>query len=75
MKPSDRYLKIVEWSDEDHCYIGSAEPLIGQCCHGDDEVEVYRELCEIVDEIIALHEEDGTPLPMPSRRSAVTAQH
>ena len=24
------------------------------CCHGDDEVEVYRELCQIVDEWLAI---------------------
>ena len=22
---SARYVKIVEWSDEDHCYVGSSE--------------------------------------------------
>jgi predicted RNase H-like HicB family nuclease len=35
-----KYLKIVEWSDEDGCYIGSAPPLIGQSCHGKIEAEV-----------------------------------
>ena len=24
-----RYMKIVEWSDEDGCFVGSAPPLIG----------------------------------------------
>ena len=24
MKERDRYLKIVEWSEEDKCYVGSA---------------------------------------------------
>ena len=37
--------------------------VIGPCCHGSDEVEVYRELCEIVDEWIENAENDGTPLP------------
>lgn len=23
MKKSDRYLKIVEWSEEDQCYVGT----------------------------------------------------
>ena len=49
-KKSDAYLKIVEWSEEDNCYVGSAPALIGPCCHGDDEVKVYRRLCLIVDE-------------------------
>jgi len=59
------YLKIVEWSDEDDCYVGSAPPLIGQCCHGDDEVRFYKELCVIVDEWIDLLKKDGHPLPDP----------
>lgn len=62
-KKSDTYLKIVEWSDEDGCYVGSAPPLIGPCCHGPDEAKVYRQLCGIVDEWIRIHEEDGRILP------------
>jgi hypothetical protein len=27
MKESARYVKIVEWSDEDHCYVGSCPGL------------------------------------------------
>lgn len=63
MKDSARYLKIVEWSDQDRCYIGSAPGLILGGCHGDDEQRVFAELCEIVDEAIALYHEDGRPLP------------
>ena len=37
MKERDKYLKIVEWSDEDKCYVGSVPGWIGKCCHGDDE--------------------------------------
>ena len=59
------YTKIVEWSDEDGCFIGSAPPLIGQCCHGKDEAKVYADLCEIVEEWIELLESDGHALPAP----------
>lgn len=62
-KKSDAYLKIVEWSTEDNCYVGSAPPLIGPCCHGDDETKVYRQLCEIVDEWIEIHGQQGLNLP------------
>jgi predicted RNase H-like HicB family nuclease len=65
MKPGARYLKIVEWSDEDQCFIGQCPGLIGPCCHGDDEVAVYQELCQIVDEWVALILADGKPLPPP----------
>jgi predicted HicB family RNase H-like nuclease len=59
------YVKIVEWSDEGQVYIGSAPPLIGQCCHGKKRVAVYKELCEIVTEWITLYQKDGRPLPDP----------
>ena len=54
MKASARYAKIVEWSAEDNCYVGSAPGLILGGCHGDDEQVVFEELCQIVDEAIAL---------------------
>ena len=66
MKPSARYVKIVEWSDEDQCYVGSCPGLLYGGCHGDDERQVFGELCEIVDEAIALYERDGKPLPVPT---------
>jgi predicted HicB family RNase H-like nuclease len=60
-----RYTKIVEWSEEDGCFVGSAPPLIGPCCHGPDEAKVYAELCRIVKEWIEILETDGAPLPEP----------
>jgi len=63
MKDSARYVKIVEWSDEDHCYVGSAPGLIYGGCHGEDEKAVFEELCQIVDEAIELCRRDGLPLP------------
>ena len=63
MKERGNYLKIVEWSDEDQCYIGSVPGWIGKCCHGDNEEKVYRELCQIVDEWIEIYATDGRPLP------------
>jgi hypothetical protein len=63
MKESTRYAKIVTWSDEDQCYIGLIPGLVIGGCHGPDEKAVFEELCEIAEEVIALHLEDGTPLP------------
>ena len=45
---------------------GSAPGLILGGCHGDDEQAVFEELCQIVDEAIALYERDGKPLPPPT---------
>jgi predicted RNase H-like HicB family nuclease len=63
MKESSRYVKIVEWSDEDRCYVGSCPGLFYGGCHGDDEQEVFAELCTIVEETIDLYKSEGKPLP------------
>ncbi len=63
MKDSARYAKIVEWSEEDQCYVGSAPGLIFAGCHGADEREVFNELCQVVEEAIQLYRQDGRPLP------------
>ena len=63
MKDSAKYAKIIEWSDEDQCYVGSAPGLIYGGCHGQDEREVFAELCQIVEEAIGLYLQDGKPLP------------
>jgi hypothetical protein len=40
VKDSARYIKLVEWSDEDGSFVGQCPGIIGPCCHGDDEVTV-----------------------------------
>ena len=66
MKESDRYVKIVEWSEEDQCYVGSSPGLMLGGCHGDDQQQVFQELCQIVEEMIELYHQDGKPLPPPT---------
>ena len=63
MKASDQYLKIVEWSEEDQCYIGTCPGLMLGGIHGDDEAKVYKELCQAVEEWIEVYHKDGEPLP------------
>lgn len=65
-KPADKYLKIVEWSEEDGCYIGSALGLIIGGVHGKNEARVFAQLCEVVDEAIKLFKKEGSPLPKPT---------
>ena len=60
---SARDIKIVEWSDEDQCFVGQCPGVIGPCCHGDDEAEVYAQLCGIVEEWIETLKKSGKPLP------------
>lgn len=70
MKDSAKYAKVVEWSEEDQCYVGSAPGLIYGGCHGDDERAVFSELCDIVDEVIETLKSEGTPLPPPTSAHA-----
>ncbi len=63
MKKSDRYIKIVEWSKEDQCYVGTCPGLMLGGIHGDDESKVYKELTQVVEEWITIYEQDGVPLP------------
>ena len=63
MKPADKYLKIVEWSEEDACYIGTCPGLVLGGVHGTNEAKVYEELCQVVSEAVELYQTDGKPLP------------
>ena len=63
MRKSDRYLKIVEWSEEDQCYVGTCPGLMFGGIHGDDETKVYKQLSQAVEEWIDIYEQDGDPLP------------
>ncbi|MFC1600917.1 type II toxin-antitoxin system HicB family antitoxin [Candidatus Sumerlaeota bacterium] len=62
----DNYLKIVEWSDEDQCYVGSAPGLIIGGVHGKNEQKVFNELCEAVEEATQILRKEGRPLPAPT---------
>ncbi|RKZ39833.1 MAG: hypothetical protein DRQ49_07210 [Gammaproteobacteria bacterium] len=63
MKESQHYLKIVEWSEEDHCFVGQCPGIVGPCCHGNNEAQVYAELCQIVDEWITILKQEEKTLP------------
>ncbi len=65
MKLCDKYIKIVEWSDEDNCYIGTCPELFYGGCHGDDPKAVFAELCEIIEEVAEIYEKNGNLLPKP----------
>jgi predicted RNase H-like HicB family nuclease len=66
MRDSDRYVKVVEWSEEDGCYVGRCPGLLYGGCHGSDQQAVFAELCEIVEEAIDIYHQDGRPLPPPT---------
>ena len=64
MKRADRYLKIVEWSDEDSCYVGRCPELMLGGVHGKDEKKVFAELCEVVEEWVANARASRESLPV-----------
>lgn len=63
MRDADRYVKLVEWSDQDACFVGSCPELFYGGCHGTDAKAVFAELCDLVEEAIDLCRRDGRPLP------------
>ncbi len=65
MSKGDKYVKLVEWSEEDGCFIGSCPELFYGGCHGDDPRAVFDELCQIVEETVELYQRDGKSLPTP----------
>ena len=64
-----KYGEVVEWSEEDQCFIGYCPGIVGPCCHDDDKNEVYQELRQIVEEWQEIEQQDkaGT---LPIRKSA-----
>lgn len=62
---ADRYHKWVEWSEEDSVYMGKCPDLITGI-HGDDPVQLYAELCHVIEDVIDDFKARGRPLPDPS---------
>jgi predicted RNase H-like HicB family nuclease len=62
-KSAARYVKFVEWSEEDKCFIGRCPELMLGGVHGDDEAAVYAELCRAVEEMVELINSDGGTVP------------
>lgn len=63
MTANAKYGGVVEWSDEDRCFVGSYPGIIGPCCHGDDKDQVYLQLRQIVDEWLEIEYEDREKTP------------
>lgn len=61
--PAARYTPFVEWSEEDQIYIGRCPELFLGGVHGPDRAKVYAELCEVIEEWIAIIQQDGKELP------------
>jgi predicted RNase H-like HicB family nuclease len=67
MKTIDQYHKWVEWSEQDQVYIGKCPDLITGI-HGEHPVQVYQELCEVIEEVIEHFRKTGRQLPASRTR-------
>ena len=63
MKKSPQYRKIVEWSEEDRCYVGRCPELMLGGVHGENEQKVFADLCAVIEEWIEVSKKDNEPLP------------
>jgi hypothetical protein len=70
MKPADRYLKFVRWSDEDELYIGYCPDLFpwGGVCHAKSEEETFTVLCALVREEVEALSQSKKRMPKPMTR-------
>jgi len=50
MKKSAQYRKIVEWSEEDQCYVGRCPELMFGGVHGKNEQKIFAERCAVIEE-------------------------
>lgn len=73
MKNADAYLTWVEWSEEDELYVGRCPDLFFGGCHGGDPVAIYKELCEMADDMVKDYQREGKSLPEVRTRPLVAA--
>lgn len=66
-KQASQYVKIVEWSEVDDCFIGRCPELFGGGVHGPDEAKVYAELCEVVTDVLGELAGDKAPAPIAAQ--------
>ena len=67
MKPNDHYHKWIEWSEEDGVYLGHCPDVITGI-HGNDPIALYKDLCQVVDEVLTALQASGRALPKPKIR-------
>lgn len=68
-----RYPRIIRWSDEDNCYIGTLPDLCGDCTDALTACEVADNPDEIAEELVTHYIESGEELPEP-KNTLVTAE-
>jgi len=59
----------VEWSEEDRCFVGTAPGLMIGGVHGSNQRIVFDKLCKAVDEVVALLNKEGKPVPQQALKN------
>ena len=72
-RPSARdYEIIIDWSDEDECYVVKIPDLAGCMCHGNTREEAARNAGDAIEFYLDTLEEDGRPIPQPQSNLALS---
>jgi hypothetical protein len=65
-KETDKYHRWVAWSEDDQVYVGRCPDLFLGGVHGDEPINVARQLQELIDEWETEHHESSFEFP-PAR--------
>jgi len=60
----------IAWSRPDRCWVGSAPPLVGPCCHGESKGEVAASLADIIRDLAC----DLAPHAIPRPRTTMVME-
>lgn len=63
-----KYQVVIQWSDEDHCFLVGFPDFPGQQwrTHGDTYQEAVSQGMEALESLVMAYEACGDPLPKPS---------
>ncbi len=65
------YEIIIDWSNEDECYVVKIPDLPGCMCHGNTREEAARNAGDAIEFYLDNLEEDGRPIPQPRSNLAL----
>ena len=62
-----RYSMLIQWSDEDACYVVTLPEFDNAHTHGDTYEKAAKQGRLLIESFIMWHRQDGMSLPEPSR--------
>lgn len=74
MNTAQAFTRIIRWSDEDNCYIGSLPEIAPNCCHGKTTEEVAALLDDIAATSLLNCKEHGIPYDPPGAAIVIIPQ-